>query len=255
MNVIESTKNGLVKELKSLTQKKYREQLGLFMTEGKKLVQEALDNGYAPAYALFSSETDPLITQVEKKGGRAYLASDAAMKAACDAVTPQGVIAAMYCKEEETAEMNGLWAVLERIQDPSNVGAILRCADAMGAQGILLSPDCADVFSPKAIRAAMGSTFHVRTVVAEDFHGTLTHMKNEGFVLLAAHLKGESTLAERLGTKVAVLIGNEGNGLTDKTTALATVKYRLPMRGRAESLNASVAAGILLYEVSNRMDW
>ena len=145
---------------------------------------------------------------------------------------------------------NGLVVVLDGVQDPGNVGAILRSADAFGATGLLLSPACADAYAPKTLRAAMGSTYHL-PVWQGELLPELSSMRLQGFTALCGDLNGSETLPP-LASSVALVIGSEGSGVSAEVIAVCE-GYRLPMRGRAESLNASVAAGVLLYVVSAAM--
>ncbi|HPR79524.1 MAG TPA: RNA methyltransferase, partial [Candidatus Limiplasma sp.] len=143
--------------------------------------------------------------------------------------------------------------LLENVQDPGNVGTILRTADASGFQTCILTPGCADPFSPKALRATMGSVFRVPCVQSDDAAQTVLTLKTAGYAVLASVLDGEDFYNRpKLPQKVCVIIGNEGAGITPQTVAEATHRFRLPMRGGAESLNAAVAAAILMYEIAMR---
>ena len=176
------------------------------------------------------------------------------MKQASDTQHPQGVMALVRLREAVLEELlqkeSPFLVILEDLQDPGNAGTILRTADAAGADGILCSEGTADFFSPKVVRASMGSIFHLPVVRTGQFHEALQALKQRGIMLAAAHLQAPLSYdqAEYRGG-CGILIGNEGNGLREETTSLAQVKISIPQPGRAESLNASVAAGILMYEV------
>jgi tRNA G18 (ribose-2'-O)-methylase SpoU len=143
--------------------------------------------------------------------------------------------------------------LLEAVQDPGNVGTILRTMDAAGFSGAILSPGCADPFSPKALRATMGSIFRVPTMQTENAARTAAALAEEGYAVVAAALDGEDFFArEPLLGKVCLIIGNEGAGITRETLAAATRRYRLPMKGGAESLNAAAAAAIMIYDIAYR---
>ena len=138
--------------------------------------------------------------------------------------------------------------VLERLQDPGNLGTILRTAEAAGMNGVILSADSVDAFNPKVVRSTMGAILRVPFLYAENWTETLDALKATGVTLYAAHLQGSVPYTEpHYGERCAILIGNEANGLTDETTARADVRVRIPMEGQAESLNAAVAAAILMY--------
>lgn len=143
--------------------------------------------------------------------------------------------------------------LMENVQDPGNVGAILRTMDAAGFDGALLSPGCADPYAPKALRATMGSIFRVPTLQVGSAAEAAKALKSEGYAVIAAALSGEDFfLRGKLPEKFCLVIGNEGAGVTGETLAAATHTYRLPMRGGAESLNAAAAAAILIYELAYR---
>ena len=215
------------------------------------------------------------------------IVSDAVFEKMADTKTPQGVIAVVgqlhYSFEDllENGERKGrdqsdgtawlaspgyreergqgktgrmeasapLLLILENLQDPGNLGTILRSSEGAGVTGILLSSDCVDLYSPKVIRSTMGSAFRVPFLYTDDLHGRIRQMKEKGVRLYAAHLKGTKQYTQPDYTgPCGFLIGNEGNGLTDATAALADDYIRIPMQGRVESLNASVAASLLAYE-------
>ena len=140
--------------------------------------------------------------------------------------------------------------MLEGVQDPGNVGTIIRTADAAGLDGVLLSNQCADVFSPKVLRATMGSIFRMNLRTTDDLPGELTKLREKGYSILSSQLDG-TPFYERQGVaeRFALIIGNEGNGVSEQVQQTATHRVRLPMRGGAESLNAAIAAAIMMYEL------
>jgi len=179
--------------------------------------------------------------------------SRSVMESITDTKTPQWVCAAV-----ETPSMTpptnwpkGMIVALDTLQDPGNLGAILRSADAMGAVGLLLSPGCADPWSPKCMRSAMGSAYHIPVWQTENLKGTLHGLADDGAVCICGHLQGQEALPHP-SDRCVIVIGNEGNGVGEDIAALCA-RVRLPMYGQAESLNASVAAGILMYEIAKRM--
>ena len=146
-----------------------------------------------------------------------------------------------------------LIAVLENVQDPGNLGTILRSCEAAGASGILLSRGCADLYSPKVTRSTMGSIFRVPFAYAEHLSDAVTYLKKQGVRVLAAHLQGSVDLYEVSFTgPTAILIGNESRGLTDEMAALSSQAVRIPMSGSVESLNAAVAASVILFEAKRQ---
>ncbi|MBR6954524.1 MAG: RNA methyltransferase [Clostridia bacterium] len=246
MERLTSLKNPQVQLWRSLKDRKARREHGLFLVEGRKSVEEALSSGF-PAEALLlredTAEQGALPENVKK-----YLLPEHVMAAVCDTRTPQGIAAVM--RHREIPVEGRRLVALDGVQDPGNVGTIIRTADAAGLDGVLLSPDCADPYSPKVLRATMGSVFHIPVAVVEDLPGALTELKAKGLPVISSQLDGTPFHAWKEAKDGFVLvIGSEGNGVSPAVRALATVRLRLPMRGRAESLNAAVAAGIMMYQL------
>jgi len=245
MERITSTKNPYIQELRSLKQKKHRQALGKFIAEGGKCALEALE--YAQVESLLVLDEDaPAVRRALAADVRVYLVSRAVLEAVSDAKTPQPVLAVVRKSPGEWQPEPGLYVALEDVADPQNVGTIIRTADAAGAKGVLLSAGTADHTGPRAVRAAMGSLFHLDIAVREDFYDCLAQLKERGILLVAGHLEGEEAAPGRMES-ACVLIGNEARGLSERAVMLADRLYRIPIHGKAESLNAAVAAGILLY--------
>ena len=175
------------------------------------------------------------------------------LAAVCDTKTPQGIAAVVHMAD---VPLTGPRLVaMDGVQDPGNVGTIIRTADAAGFDGIILSNQCADVFSPKVLRATMGSIFRMGIRVTDDLPGLLGKMVQDGASVLSSQLDGEPFYQRSpLNERFVLVIGSEGNGVTDEVKAVATHKVKLPMRGGAESLNAAVAAGIMMYELTRELD-
>ncbi len=246
--IIESRSNERVKEARKLLLRKERKASGLHLIEGGKLVREAIASG-ARVGALFVEDGFPFSApEIEA----VYTVTRSVLESLCESQTPQGVVAVVGTPSLNPPETYpvGLTVVLDGVQDPGNVGAILRSADAFGAAGVLLSPACADAYAPKTLRAAMGSNYHL-SVWQGELTTELDKMKHQGFTCLCGDLRGKETLPV-LSPGVALVIGSEGSGVSAEVGALCE-SFRLTMRGRAESLNASVAAGVLLYVVSGAM--
>lgn len=143
--------------------------------------------------------------------------------------------------------------VLDNLQDPGNLGTIFRTAEAAGVTGILLSKDCVDVYNPKVIRSTMGAVFRMPFLYVEDLPEKIKELQKEGIKTYAAHLRGENAYDEEdYTTGCAFLIGNEGNGLRDEVADCADCLIRIPMEGEAESLNAAVAAAVLMFEAGRQ---
>ena len=246
--IIESRANERVKEARKLLLRKERKESGLHLIEGEKLVKEAIFSS-ARIVTCFLEEG---FAFSPPESALTHIVTRSVLESLCGSQTPQGVVAVVETPQLTAPEEypRGLVVVLDGVQDPGNVGAILRSADAFGTVGILLSPSCADPYAPKTLRAAMGSTYHL-PVWQGELAAELHKMKQAGFTALCGDLHGSETLPA-LASNVALVIGSEGSGVSEEVLALCE-GFRLTMRGRAESLNASVAAGVLLYVVSEAM--
>ena len=244
---ITSLKNPKVTTWKSLKDRKGRKETGCFLVEGRKMVEEAVASAF-PVEAILV-DADRLGEFTLPAGIPAYSMPGHVLAAVCDTKTPQGIAAVVRMAE---VELHGMRLVaMDGVQDPGNVGTIIRTADAAGFDGVILSTQCADVFSPKVLRATMGSVFRMGIRVTDDLPGLLTQMVQEGASVLSSQLDGEPFYQRSpLNERFVLVIGSEGNGVTDEVKGIATHRVRLPMRGGAESLNAAVAAGIMMYELT-----
>ena len=248
---ITSLKNPKVTTWKSLKDRKGRRETGCFLVEGRKMVEEALASAF-PVEAVLVD--DARLDEFTLPAGiPAYSMPGHVLAAVCDTKTPQGIAAIVRMAEVPLAGKR--LVAMDGVQDPGNVGTIIRTADAAGFDGVILSAQCADVFSPKVLRATMGSVFRMGIRVTDDLPGLLTQMVQEGASVLSSQLDGDPFYQRSpLNKRFVLVIGSEGNGVTDEVKAIATHKVKLPMRGGAESLNAAVAAGIMMYELTRDMD-
>lgn len=166
--------------------------------------------------------------------------------------TPQGIMAVVRMKDNSLSDMlsgNPLLILVENLQDPGNLGTIIRMGEGAGVTGVIMSPNTVDIYNPKTIRSTMGSIFRVPFIYVQDFGEAVSECQKSGVKVYAAHLDGKNTyLGEDYSTPTAFLIGNEGNGLTDDITKQADTLIRIPMEGEVESLNAAIACTILTYE-------
>ena len=255
--MITARSNPQLKALATLLRKRSaREEERVFVCEGKKMFFEILSQHPKSLEKVYLSERGlASLTEEEKErlaGCTFEIVSDEAFDAVAETVTPQGVLATVHMPEYSLSELlkgeRARLLVLERLQDPGNLGTILRTAEAAGMNGVILSADSVDAFNPKVVRSTMGAILRVPFLYAEDWSAMLDSLKSAGVTLYAAHLQGSVPYTEPCyGERCAILIGNEANGLTDETTAKADVRVRIPMEGQAESLNAAVAAAILMY--------
>lgn len=185
---------------------------------------------------------------LEGSGATVYTVTRPVMEALCNTQTPQGVCATVQTPQfHMPPHSSGMLIALDTLQDPGNLGCILRTADAMGAAGVLLGEGCADPYAPKCMRAAMGSTYHM-PLWKGDLKEALLRLQEDGVYCICGHMQGEEGLPP-MKDRCVIVIGNEGNGVNEDIASLCA-KVRLPMYGKAESLNASIAASLLMYEVA-----
>ena len=237
--------NKTIKLIKSLKMAKYRKETGLYVVEGKRIVEEAIKYG-KPEYIVCSKD----FAETDKSFKNAFVLENKVFNSLCDTKTPQGVLAVMKMHNDNAKINQGVVVALENVQDPLNVGTIIRTADAFGASAVVLSKGCADIYSPKAARGTMGSLFHLPIIKADDFTNRLKAFKENGFCLVAGDLNG-SEKAPLKCDKCVIIIGNEGGGISLETKRMCDFLWKIKMQGKAESLNASVAAGIMLYTLAN----
>lgn len=250
METITSLHNPKVVFWRSLSEKKGRDSAHAFLVEGTKMVTEALDSDFSVDAVLLREDYIPSFTIPENIP--CILLSDRVFQSVCSTKTPQGVAAVVRIQTKHSG--NCRLIALDGLQDPGNVGTVIRTADAAGFNGVLLSRDCADVFSPKVLRATMGSIFHIGIEVTESLPDALADYREKGYSVISSQLDGKPFYSRDLLNEPYILIvGNEGNGISEAVRAVATHRYRLPMRGDAESLNVAVAAGIMMYDLTKSL--
>lgn len=257
MEYISSSSNGQIKHLKELQAKgKARRETGTFVAEGWKMAEEACTLGVAKH--IYLSETYAKENQSDWVGDvPCTVVADTVFRDAADTQTPQGVMAIVEQARYDLTEILGRESVrlllLEDIRDPGNLGTMMRTAEGAGIDAVIMTKGTVDLYNPKVVRSTMGSIFRVPFFYREDFMGTLQELKSQNITLLAAHLKGEHYHDEiSYPNRVAVMIGNEANGLTDTAAEQADIYVKIPMAGKLESLNAAVAAALLMYQMRDR---
>jgi TrmH family RNA methyltransferase len=256
---ITSAANPLIKTLKTLHSKKGRAETGLFLAEGARLAVEAADLGVWPDTLLFAPaaldrpQVRALIDEAEAARVRVIETSESVLGQVSKRDNPQTVIGAYRQRLAALDELDGETIVaLEGVRDPGNLGTILRTADSTGAAGVILVGESCDPFSVEAVRASMGSLFAVKVARAR-FDELLAFKRKRGAELWAASLKGAALGSEAAApARLILLMGNEQSGLSSAMEAACDRLVRLPMRGRADSLNLAIATGILLYDMWRR---
>ena len=252
--VIKSADNKTVKYAVHIkTSAKFRRNEGLFFAEGLRLILDAVKNGQNIKVLFLSQDTDsnPDIENMKKASEKVITVTAELMKKLCDTVTPQGIAALISIpKEKKIPKDFSLLIALERTQDPQNIGAIARSAEAFGADGIIISADSCDPYAPKSLRAGMGAMLRIPVYRVSDFVGTLQEMKKFGTEVISSVVSGEKEDIRNLSPRPlrVLVIGNEGSGVSETTREISDKCVTIPMFGRAESLNASAAAAVLIWE-------
>lgn len=255
--MITSTSNSQIKELIRLQKKgRARDEAGVFIAEGPRMVSELPEEKIERIYmseSYFRKHPDGTA-----KPCRTEILSDAVFAHVSDTKTPQGILAVVkkmeYGMEDILKEPEkAMLLILDKLQDPGNLGTIFRTAEAAGVSGVILSSDCVDIYNPKVIRSTMGAVYRLPFLYTDDIPGAAAGLKQNGIRLYAAHLEGRNTYdCENYRTGCAFLIGNEGSGLREEAAACADCRIRIPMCGHAESLNAAVAAAVLVFEAARQ---
>jgi len=279
MEIISSKDNKRIKYIRSLLEKgNIRKKNHQFVVEGIKLVDEALEYGkvleVVCAESLYNelisgdlsgnrllAENDKTITSYVKKGSSLLVVSDTVFKSMSETKTPQGILAVAEMPDyrlldkgflEQAYTKNGKikLLVLEDTADPGNLGTIMRTAEAAGVTGVIMGKGTVDIFNPKVVRSTMGSIFRLPFTYAEDLKETIKELKKSGISFYATHLKGEKSYKDiKYSDRSAIIVGNEARGLSDEVADLADTYVLIPMQGKVESLNAAVAAALMMYEV------
>ena len=272
--MITSLNNAKVKHLNELQNKsKLRNREGLFIAEGIRLFQEVPEGLIKEVYIdeqldrqIHSKNIEPdkrvkavgaKLDKLIKAGRYVEVLSKEVFKKAADTDTPQGILAVCRMPEFTLRDIldnmpkgsKGNILILEDIQDPGNLGTMLRTAEAAGVSGIIMSKKTVDIYSPKVVRSTMGALFRMPHFYAEDFLKTIDELKDFGIKIYALHLSGTASYNEiKYKGRCGLMIGNEGNGLSDEVTAKSDNRVIIPMLGKTESLNASVAAALIMYQ-------
>lgn len=264
--MITSTNNRQMKQVMALLKKaKERKESRCFVVEGTKMVMEAPKEWLKAVYVSESFEENSqqhlflqeLREYCKKTEILFEVVSDSVFKSVSDTQTPQGILAVVsmpsyQMKDLFKKEKTNL-LILESIQDPGNLGTMIRTGEGAGITGVIMNKTTVDIFNPKTIRSTMGSIYRVPFLAAEDFKEVIQELKEKGVCVYAAHLKGEQMYDEEDYTKAcAFLIGNEGNGLSNEIAELADTYIKIPMEGSVESLNAAISAALLMYETNRQ---
>jgi TrmH family RNA methyltransferase len=263
--IITSKSNSTIVKIGKLNEKKYRKQEKKFLCDGIKLLEEAINFDVKIAFlvlnndTIFNEKVTDLIKKIQLDGTQILCVSDAVFMKLTEEKAPQGVIAVCEFIEDKhefstsvkNAKLEEKIMLFESVRDPGNIGTIIRTAAAFGIDKLILSSDCADIYSSKVIRSAMGAIFKVKINIVEDFKTSISILKDCGYSILGAALDKNSLILgnNKVSLNDAIIIGNEGKGISKETLELCDNTLLIPMQDNTESLNAAMAATIIMWEL------
>ncbi|MHC5249112.1 TrmH family RNA methyltransferase [Enterococcus sp. LJL90] len=253
MKEILSTKNTWIKELKKYQKKKVRQTEGKYLLEGFHLIEEAQKNQQEISAVLVNQrglqEWQAWLAEFPPE--KLYFVSDAVMNSLSELPTPQGILAVMELTDNQTTDFSGRWLLLAEVQDPGNVGTMIRTADAAGFSGVILGEGTADIYSTKVLRSMQGSNFHL-PIVEKPILEAIELFKSAGSPVYGTELNEAAVSMTEVKPleNAALIMGNEGQGLPQEILNQTDQNIYIPILGQAESLNVAVAAGILMYALA-----
>uniref|UniRef100_B8HP77 tRNA/rRNA methyltransferase (SpoU) n=1 Tax=Cyanothece sp. (strain PCC 7425 / ATCC 29141) TaxID=395961 RepID=B8HP77_CYAP4 len=255
--MLTSLQNPLIKQMRKLHQGKYRRAQQQFLLEGTHLLLEAVETGYPLEVICFTpqwqaKQAPDWLAQLEQLT-RLEVVSEQVLAAIATTVNPDGVVALAPFQPRPPLEIHHLGLAVETLQDPGNLGTMIRTAAAAGAEGVLLSSDSVELENPKVLRATAGQWFRLPLSVAEDFQAELQHYRQQGIQVVATLPQAQSNYWDvDLTCPTLFLLGNEGAGLSASVVALADRQVKIPLQPGVESLNVAIAAALLLYEAQRQ---
>lgn len=255
MQTITSKDNELIKHIRKLKDKKYRDESNEYVVEGVKLVEEAVKENAKIKQIIVCEDTTrtyeiPTHIMLEIAKYECISVSDKIFNIITQVTNPQGIMAIIE-KNAQNAKIDytqDIIVVLDDVQDPGNLGTILRTVDSIGLNQIIVSKGTADAFNSKVVRSTMGAIFRIKIIEVENLAQAIKEMRKHHFKLMVTSLQTKNSIYDIDFYKKIIVIGNEANGVSKKIQDMADEKAKIPMLGRTESLNASVAAGVVMYE-------
>ena len=254
--VITSKDNEYVKHIKKLKEKKYREEYKEFIVEGIKMVQEAIEENAKIKTIIIcddckvqSSISNELMYEIAKYN--CVYVAEKIFSTMSDVINPQGIMAIIEKPENKETEIDfskDIFLLLDNIQDPGNMGTILRTADSLNMDQIIVSKGSSDIYNPKVVRSTMGAIYRIKVVEVENLARTVKEFKKHRINVYATDLKTDKSIYDVSYKKAAIVIGNEANGVSEEVLQEASDRIKIPMIGKTESLNAAVATSVILYE-------
>lgn len=255
MQTITSKDNELIKHIRKLKDKKYRDESNEYVVEGVKLVEEAVKENAKIKQIIVCEDTTrtyeiPTHIMLEIARYECISVSDKIFNIITQVTNPQGIMAIIE-KNAQNAKIDytqDIIVVLDDVQDPGNLGTILRTVDSIGLNQIIVSKGTADAFNSKVVRSTMGAIFRIKIIEVENLAQAIKEMRKHHFKLMVTSLQTKNSIYDIDFYKKIIVIGNEANGVSKEIQDMADEKAKIPMLGRTESLNASVAAGVVMYE-------
>jgi RNA methyltransferase, TrmH family len=250
---ITSKDNSLIKEIKKLKEKKYRSEKRLFIIEGFRFVEEALKSSFHIETICVSENS---LSKLSDYGLENHLEGNVKVISLAEGIfntlssteSPQGILAIVRMKSSEVFNNTNNYVLIDKVQDPGNLGTIIRTAHAAGCSGVILTKGTVDLYNEKTLRSTMGSIFNIPIIEDKDLSFT-KELRNNGYKLVCSSLDTEYNFYDiDLTQKLIISVGNEGNGISKELYDISDIKVKIPMPGGAESLNVAVAASIMIYE-------
>jgi len=254
MQVISSKDNDLIKHIKKLKDKKYRDENNEYIIEGVKLLEEAVSENVKIKKIIVCENTTntyeiPTNIRLEIAKSECIYVTEKIFNSITQVTKPQGIMAIIEKPEANEIDFSqDIIIVLDGVQDPGNLGTILRTIDSIGLNQVIVSKETVDSFNPKVVRSTMGAIFRIKIIEVENLQETIKNIRKHHFKLVVTSLQTEDSIYDIEFDKKIIVIGNESNGVSKEIQEMADEKAKIPMLGRTESLNASVAAGIVMYE-------
>lgn len=253
MIFIESKENNLFKNTKKLKERKNRNKSSKYIIEGFRLVQEAFKANVNIDYLIVAEDSigkiDQFLLNYITEDIKIYKISDNLFKELISTENPQGILAVINMNIMPLESNGSFYLLCDKLQDPGNLGTIIRTAHAAGVQGIILTKGTVDIYNEKTIRSTMGSVFYIPIHYDDDNLSLIKRLKEEGFNLVVTSLDTNKNFFDvDLKGKVLLTVGNEGNGVSGEVLDIADTKVKIPMPGNAESLNVAIAASVIMYE-------
>lgn len=257
-SIISSKSNEKIKTVRKLSDKKYRAQFSSFVLEGHKLVYDYTRAGFTPLQLFVAEDAVEKYADIIENANcsEVYVLPRELYMHISNESAPQGILAVCAMPESTGSFGKGKTVILESVRDAGNLGTVIRTAAAFGVNNVVLSSDCADIYNPKTLRAAMGGLFFANIIVCEDLCSFVKGLVEEGKRVFAAMPSGDAVDVRTLDIKEddCMVIGNEGRGISESLANCCTCNITIPMQGDAESLNASAAASILMWELVRKGD-